>query len=214
MVISLLHTLTRYKIWQLVIWTKSSIKCARYEGIRCLLFSDHKMISLAPETGGLSRLHFPTFLIEGFEKGRSEGICSGQILTFIKITTRVLLRQKHPKWPNELDMPTCPVWVQGESLGSYHESTLIPSYLHGSATILSLSAITSIWDHLSRYLTRVKHSVSQRPSLRNESLPRRLSLLPWLQLNCSISAIHGFNYAVRSSSLSKMCQRSNFNAGC
>jgi len=97
---------------------------------------------------------------------------------------------------NEFDVPV-------GRIGSYLKPTFVPSYIHGSATTRPLFLTTSIRDRfeiipLDAQLGR-SYPLARRSSLWYENPPWRLSLLCWLQLSGTISAIHGFCYTVRSS---------------
>jgi len=81
--------------------------------------------------------------------------CGGQIMTLIKITTRVPLRQKRPS-DRRTRFASRTSMGPRRSLGLLPEPTLVPNYLHGSTTIRSLSATTSIWDHPFGCSTRAK----------------------------------------------------------
>ena len=49
--------------------------------------------------------------------------CSDQILTFVKIVTRVSPHQGHLKWTEKLDMSASPLRIQEDGLRPYPEST-------------------------------------------------------------------------------------------
>jgi len=88
-------------------------------------------------------------------------------------------RRKPRVLPRAQTRPEPPIWILDSQIPFQDHIDLEPSI----QMLNSDKVVPLVWG----------------PSLRDEDPPQKLSLLHWLQLSSMIPAIHGFNYAIRSS---------------
>ena len=90
----------------------------------------------------------------------------------------------------KLDMPAGPLQAQGESVGSCPKPTLVPSYLHGSTTIKSLSGPHQIASSIRMLNLDEVILLVGGPSLRDKVPLRGLPFSLQRQINNVIFANH------------------------
>ena len=86
----------RYEIWHLAIECKCGIKCAGYEEIYRLLFSDHKTTSLASNRR-VKSVTLPYIRSETTKRGESGASVVVSFSSSLEIMTRVLLPKGTPR---------------------------------------------------------------------------------------------------------------------
>ena len=103
MVVYSLHTLIRHAMWQSAIGVMATLKTLNLK--RCVghFFTVRKMKKLVSNQKIKSVLLSHFFNQKTPKKGKARGICSGWILTLVKIMWRISLRHKRPKRPINLN---------------------------------------------------------------------------------------------------------------
>jgi len=147
-----------------------------------LLLFDHMAINLAPSRR-IKSVTLPLFSDRRLRKwGKPEGICSGQFLTPVKITPRVLPSQRRPKRPITFRKQA---WqVSKLNIGpkrkprTLPEPTSIRCHLPGSSTHSELRSSPKTPIIIAKTISGVTPT-SDMKTLRN--LPH----LRWLQLGCT-----------------------------